>query len=71
MSIGTYYPYIKLGLIWLGAAGQCIKDKKASGETIDLWDYLSCGIGALSAVEGNLVDLLAKQEYKTRGKVKV
>lgn len=71
MSIGTYYPFIKLGLIWLGATGQCIKDKKASGETIDLWDYLSCGVGALSSIEGNLVDLFAKQEYKTHGKVKV
>jgi len=39
VSIGTYYPFIKLGLIWLGATGQCIKARKAAGDTIDLWDY--------------------------------
>ena len=71
MSIGIYYPYNKLGLIWLGATGQCIKTKKAAGESIDLWDYLACGIGALSSIEGNLVDLLAKQDYKTHVKDKV
>ena len=71
MSIGTYYPFIKLGLIWLGATGQCIKARKAAGDTIDIWDYLSCGVGALSSIEVNLIDLFAKQEHKTHGKVKV
>jgi len=71
VSIGTYYPFIKLGLIWLGATGQCIKARKAAGDTIDLWDYLSCGVGALSSIEVNLVDLIAKQDYKTHEKAKV
>ncbi len=68
MSIGTYYPFIKLGLIWLGATGQCIKARKAAGDTIDLWDYLSCGVGALSSIEVNLVDLIAKQDIKIYNK---
>jgi len=68
VSIGTYYPFIKLGLIWLGATGQCIKARKAAGDTIDLWDYLSCGVGALSSIEVNLVDLIAKQDIKIYNK---
>lgn len=62
MSILSYYPYIKLAIILIGSTGKCIRGKKAAGETIDLWDWLECAISSLDGIEGNLIDLLAKQE---------
>ena len=70
MSIFTYYPYIKLGMAWVGATGKCIKAKQAAGETIDIWDWLQCGVGALSVIENDLMPLLTDQAKRaTRVKV--
>jgi hypothetical protein len=64
MSVLTYYPYIKLGLAWMGLTGKCIRAKSAAGETIDVWDWLDCAVGALSSIEADLMPLLADQAQK-------
>jgi len=61
MSILTSYPYIKLAIILIGSTGKCIRDKKAAGETIDLWAWVECAVQSLSALEDDLIPLLAKQ----------
>jgi len=68
MGVFAYYPFIKLGLVWMGATGQCIKAKKAAGETIDVWDWLECGVGALNSIEADLVPLLTEIATKSNKK---
>lgn len=61
MSVFAYYPFIKLGLAWIGATGKCIKAKQAAGETIDVWDWLNCGVQALGSLESDLMPLIANE----------
>ncbi len=60
MSLLTYYPYIKIGIRLISATGQCIRGKKAAGETIDLWVWVECAVGALTSLEDDLIPLLVK-----------
>jgi len=62
VSILTYYPFIKLAIILIGSTGKCIRGKKAAGETIDLWSWVECAVTSLSALEDDLIPLLAKME---------
>ena len=61
MSVFAYYPFIKIGLAWIGATGKCIKAKQAAGEAIDVWDWLLCGVSALGSLETDLMPLINRE----------
>ena len=58
MTFVNIYPLVKLGIKWIGATGKCIRAKKAAGEEINLWDYLTCAVTSLSVVEDDLIGQL-------------
>ena len=58
MTFVNIYPLIKLGIKWVGATGKCIQAKKAAGEDVNIWDYLTCAVTSLSVVEDDLIGQL-------------
>lgn len=58
MTFVNIYPLIKLGIRWVGATGKCIQAKKAAGEEINFWDYLTCAVTSLDVVEQDLIGQL-------------
>lgn len=64
MQASTIFMIIQLALRWAAASGKCIKAKKAAGETIDWSDRLECAVTGLSGLEGDVVPLIEKINYK-------
>jgi len=58
MTFVNIYPLVKLGIKWVGATGKCIQAKKAAGEDVNFWDYLTCAVTSLSVVEDDLIGQL-------------
>ena len=58
MTFVNIYPLIKLGIRWISATGKCIQAKKAAGEDVNVWDYLTCAVTSLDVVEQDLIGQL-------------
>jgi len=64
MSGITIFNIVRLSIRWFAATGKCLKAKEAAGEEIDWSDRLECAVTALSDLEGDIVPLIEKAEYK-------
>jgi len=66
MQASTIFAIVQLVMRWTAATGKCIKAKQAQGEVIDWSDRLECAVTGLSALEGDIVPLIEKANYKDR-----
>ena len=67
MTFINVYPLIKLGIRLVANVGKCIRAKKATGEDVNLWDYLECTGEALNPLESDLFTALTDLQGSRKG----